>query len=261
MENVMLNKLFASALLTLVAGSGVLVSQAGAETLTIQGSTTVASAVMASQKDAVEAASGVKYEVLANGSSRGMLAVAEGKAVLGMISAELDVQIAKVKAKHPGKLDGKDLRAHRIGVSSVAFSVNPANTVKSLKLEQIAAILKGEIKNWNEVGGANAPIIVIAEKKGGGIRSMVESKLLNKGEIKATLREVPTAPQANKIAAQLPNALALTSTASITDKVVAIKTDAVIEQPLNLISLGEPSEKAAKIIEAAKTVLNKGAGS
>jgi hypothetical protein len=53
----------------------------------------------------------------------------------------------------------------------------------------------------------------------------------------------------------------LTSTSSITDKVVAIKTDTVIEQPLNLISLGEPSEKAAKIIEAAKTVLNKGASS
>jgi phosphate transport system substrate-binding protein len=261
MENVMLKKLFASALLTLVAGSGFLVSQACAETLTIQGSTTVANAVMVTQKAAVEAASGVKYEIIANGSSQGMLSVAEGKAVLGMISAELDVEIAKVKAKYPGKLDGKDLREHRIGVSAVAFAVNPNNPVKSLKLEQLAAILKGEIKDWSEVGGTKAPIIVIAEKKGGGIRSMVESKLLNKGEIEATLREVPSAPQANKIVAQLPNAIALTSTSSITDQVVALKTDNVIAQPLNLITLGDPTKEAAKIIEAAKTVLNKGSGS
>ena len=119
-------------------------------------------------------------------------------------------------------------------------------------MDQLAAMLKGEIKDWSEVGGTKAPIVVISEKKGGGIRSMVESKLLNKGEIKAKLREVPSAPQANQIAAQLPNALALTSKSSITDKVAQIETDGVIAQPLNLVTLGEPSAEAAKIIEAAR---------
>jgi phosphate transport system substrate-binding protein len=257
----MLNKRLTSGLLAFAICSCVFASQVTAEPLSVQGSTTVANAVMASQKSAVEAASGVKYEILANGSSMGTLAVAEGKAALGMISVELDVELAKLKAKYPGKLDGKDLRAHRIGVSEVAFAVHPANPVKSLKLEQLAAILKGEIKDWSEVGGEKAPIIVISETKGGGIRSMVESELLDKGEIKATLREVPSAPQANQIAAQLPNALALTTTPSITNAVARIKTDRAISQPLNLVTLGEPTEEVAKIIKAAKATLNKAAGS
>ena len=122
LEKAMLKKLFASALLTLAAGSGVFATQAVAETLSVQGSPTVANAVMTPQKSAIEEASGVKYEIIANGSSRGMLCVAEGKAAIGMISAELDVQIRKIKAKHPGKLDGKDLQAHLIGTSEVAFA-------------------------------------------------------------------------------------------------------------------------------------------
>ncbi len=256
----MLNNLLASTLLCIAIGSGVIASQAAAGPLMIQGSTTVANAVMVPKKSAIETASGVKYEIIPNGSLRGMLAVADGKAALGMISAGLDLEIAKINQEHPGELDGKDLRAHRIGVSEVAFAVHPSNPVRSLKLGQLAAILKGEIKDWSQVGGPKAPIIVVAEMKGGGIRSLVENRLLQEGEIKAELREVPSAPQANRIVAQLPAALGLTSVASITDEVARVTTDDVISQPLSLVSLGAPGPDAAKIIEAAKAALASSTG-
>lgn len=239
--------------ISIAMGSGVTASARAAEPLIIQGSTTVTNAVMAPQKSAIETASNVKYEIISNGSSRGILAVAEGRAAIGMISAELDLEIAKVKAEHPGILDGKDLRVHRIGVAEVAFAVHPSNPVNFLRLAQITAILEGKIKNWSEVGGPEAAIIVIAEKNGGGIRSVVESRL--SGDIKAQLREVHFAPQVNEIAAQLPAALALTTTASITAKVKRLETDEVISQPLNLVTLGEPTLEAAKIIKAAKAAL------
>jgi hypothetical protein len=43
--------------------------------------------------------------------------------------------------------------------------------------------------------------------------------------------------------------------------VARIKTDRAISQPLNLVTLGEPTEEVAKIIKAAKATLNKAAGS
>jgi phosphate transport system substrate-binding protein len=232
-----------------------------AGSLTIQGSTTVANVVMIPHKQAIEAASGVTYEVITNGSLHGLLAVAEGNAGLGMISADLKLQIAKVSEKHPGKLDGKDLRAHQIGESKVAFITHPSNPVKSLNIDKIAAVLKGDIKNWSELGGPDAPIVVIAELKGGGIRSMVEDELLQKAEIKAQIREVPSAPQVGKIVAQLPAAFGLSTAGGRADAVSELSTDVSIAQPLILVTLGAPSEEAAKIIEAAKAAVKHAAGS
>jgi phosphate transport system substrate-binding protein len=38
--------------------------------------------------------------------------------------------------------------------------VNADNPVKELSLEQLEKIFTGKIKNWQEVGGPNAPIVV-----------------------------------------------------------------------------------------------------
>lgn len=223
-----------------------------ADPLVIQGSTTVANAVMITRQETIEAETGLKYEVIANGSQRGMLAVAEGKAAIGMISANLELEIEKIAKTNPGSLDGKDLRAHSIGETRVAFVSHPSNPVKSLTLDQIAAILKGDVKSWSEVGGGGGTIVIIAEKKGGGIRSLVEGALLSKGDIKAELREAAVAPQVVKIAAQLPTALGLSTARSVTPAVAVIETDKPISQPLLLVTLGEPSKQALKIIQAAK---------
>jgi len=244
-----------------LGGSAAYADGSDREPLVIHGSTTVSDAVMIPKKRRIERASGVDYEIVANGSARGLLAVAEGRAPLGMISADLDVQIAKVSQEFSGRLAGKDLRAHRLGVTEVAFAVHPSNPVTELPLSQITAILEGRIRNWREVGGPDAPIIVIAETKGGGIRSMVETELLETGAIGAILREVPAAPQANLIAAQLPQALAITSKHSVKGDVRVLQTDRTLTQPLMLVTLGKPSGKAAKIIEAARDAFRKATGS
>lgn len=48
-----------------------------------------------------------------------------------------------------------------IGSDIVAVTINAANPVTSLTREQLKAIFTGKIKNWSEVGGKNARIIVI----------------------------------------------------------------------------------------------------
>ena len=109
----------------------------------------------------------------------------EGKVKEAMISAPLELEISSLKAKGMA-VNEAGLKAHRVGNAFTAFAVHPSNPVENLTAAQVADVLSGKIKNWNEVGGADKPIVAICEGKGGGVRSMVEREYLAGGEIAAT---------------------------------------------------------------------------
>ncbi len=249
----MVNKFYS----TLAAVVCLSVSAAYAQTpVVIHGSTTVSSAVMLPKQAEIEAASGAKLTIVSNGSGRGIIGLAEGTAKIGMISSPLEGVVSKAEKDSPA-VKGKDYKATQIGVSKVAFIVNPANTVKKLTNEQIADILLGKIKNWSEVGGKAEPIMVVIEDKKGGIRSMVESDLLAKQDVAAEKREVPNGSQIPNMVAQLPNALGVATVSAASAKVVVLETSKPIQQPLILVTLGAPTPDLQKIIDAASKVAPK----
>jgi phosphate transport system substrate-binding protein len=52
----------------------------------------------------------------------------------------------------------------------VAVIVNPETKVENLTIEQIKKIYTGEIRNWKDVGGDDAPITVVSREEGSGTR-------------------------------------------------------------------------------------------
>jgi len=222
-----------------------------AETLSVHGSTTVSSAVLTPKKAQIEQSSGVTLEIVGNGSGRGLADLAAGKTKLAMISAPLAEVAGAIKSKGEA-LDDSKMQAHPIGDARVAFVVHPSNPVKSLTAQQLTDILSGKVKSWKDVGGADKPIVVIVETKGGGLRTMVEHELLNKGDVAANKREVPNATQIAKIVGQLDGALGIVGHATVTSEVVEVKSDKLIAQPLILVTNGAPSPEIAKVIAAAK---------
>ncbi|MEQ9152862.1 MAG: substrate-binding domain-containing protein [Parvibaculum sp.] len=221
----------------------------------IHGSTTVNGNVFAPHGAAIEKEAGVTLKLVANGSGRGVTDLADGKADVGMVSSPLADVVAKLNKKTPGAVDATGWKAHQIGTTKVAFVVNPGNPVGELTLEQVGQILSGAITDWKDVGGTPGPIVVIAESSGGGIRTVVEDDLLSKKSIAAPkMKEVPNASQVSKIVAQLPTAFGVSTPATATDAVKTVRTDKPIEQPLILVTKGDPSPEVAKIIAAATRV-------
>jgi phosphate transport system substrate-binding protein len=227
-------------------------SVAFAATIKVHGSTTVLNTILAPHKAAIESASGVTLDIVGNGSGRGLVDLAGGKADMAMISAPLAEEVGKLNEKTPGAIEPAKLRAHAIGEAQVAFVVHPSNGVKSLTLAQITDILSGKVTKWSEVGGADQPIIVVAALPGDGVRSTAEGKLLGGASIKGQLREVPNAPQIAQVVAQLPSALGVMAAVSAGSSVSVLKTDQSVGQPLILVTMGEPAPDAAKVIDAAK---------
>lgn len=62
-----------------------------------------------------------------------------------------------------------------VGNEAFVFIVNSSNPVESLTTDQIRAIYAGEITNWSEVGGDNAPIDALQRNQGSGSQTAMLS--------------------------------------------------------------------------------------
>lgn len=100
----------------------------------------------------------INYEM--NGSGDGIQGVIDGKYEIGHSSRDL-----KDEEKEAG------LEGTAYAIDGIAVVVNSQNSVTNLTKDQLLKIYSGEITNWSEVGGADAPITVVTREAGSGTRS------------------------------------------------------------------------------------------
>jgi len=245
------------AMLALALGT-VALSQAVADPLILQGSTTFNRRVMEPYEAAIEAKSGQDIIVIPNRTMLGVIALLEGRAHMAMISASLESEIGKMKKVMPG-LDYDRLRVFGVLSTRVAFVVNSGNSVRKASLGQIKKILTGEITNWSALGGKDAPIRLVIVGGGGGVVTTVEAELLNGQAVHApNIVFVRTALQLTGVVEQEPNALGIAQLSLAKEKgLPEIVTEKPIEQTLSLITLGEPTPAMKAVIDAARQAVEK----
>ena len=251
------NRRLLLAMLSLVAGTAAL-TEAVAEPLVLQGSTTFNRRIMEPFEAAIETKSGQQITVIPNRTMLGVIALMEGRAHMAMISAPLVTEINKMKKTMPG-LDYDRLKTFEISSTRVAFVVNAANSVRKATLDQIKKILTGEITNWSALGGKDAPIRLAFVGGGGGIITTVEAELLHGKPIHApNIIHARTALQLTSIVEQEPNALGFAQLSLARQKgLPEIVTEKPVEQALSLITLGEPTPAMKAVIDAARHAVEK----
>ncbi len=226
-----------------------------AESLMIQGSSTVSARLLTPFKDVIEAKSGQKLEVNASKSAPGLVALLEGKADIAMTSAPLDAEMTAVRQLLPSA-DITLLSSTEVGKTRVAFALNPKNTVKTATLDQVRDILTGKLTNWKELGGADLPIRVVAVRLGGGLQTTVEGQLLDGKPVDGShVIKVNNGSQIIKVVEQEPGALGIAQLGLVTEaKLPELVTNRQIEQRLFLVSRTKPSEPVKRVIAAAQQV-------
>ena len=184
-------------------------------TVSTDGSTSMEKVIGALGEAFMEANESVTFTYNPTGSGSGIQAVQEGRCDIGLSSRAL-----KDEEKAAG------LTETILAYDGIAVIVNPENTVEDLTLTQIAAIYTGEIKNWSEVGGADAEIVLIGREAGSGTRSgfeeiaEVKDKCQYRQELSSTGDVITTV-------AQNPGAIGYASLASVKDTVKAVKVGGV----------------------------------
>ena len=137
-------------------------SNDGTVTITVSGSTSVGPLMEKIAEKYEEENSDVSIEINQTGSSAGIKDAMDGISQIGMSSRNLkDEEAAKVKATV-------------LAYDGVAVITNTGNSVKELTIGQIRDIFTGKITNWSEVGGSNAPIVVVSREAGSGTRTAFE---------------------------------------------------------------------------------------
>ncbi len=106
--------------------------------------------------------SDVAITVQGGGSAVGIQSALSGAAQIGMA----DLVVLPDEAK--------TLTATVVARDGIAIVVNPANRVNSLTTLQVREIFNGRIRNWKELGGADAQITVVSREAGSGTRSSFE---------------------------------------------------------------------------------------
>ena len=149
------------------------------------------------------------------GSGSGIKAVQEGRCDIGLSSREL---------KEEEKASG--LNATVLAYDGIAIIVNPENPVADLSLESIAKIYTGEIKNWSEVGGNDAEIVLIGREAGSGTRDGFET-ITDTEDACMYRQELTSTGDVITTVSQNPDAIGYASVASVKDSVKAVTVDGV----------------------------------
>lgn len=184
------------------------------------------------------------------GSSAGIEAVTAGSVDIGNSSRAL-----KDEEKAAGVVE------NIVAIDGIAVIVDPANTVKDLTKDQLISIYKGEAKNWSELGGADAPIVVVGREAGSGTRGAFE-ELLKIEDACAYASELDSTGAVIAKVASTPGAIGYASLDAVNETVTAVALEGVeptvenikagnyfLSRPFVMATKGEISGQSAAVQE------------
>ncbi|MCM8812703.1 MAG: PstS family phosphate ABC transporter substrate-binding protein [Candidatus Omnitrophica bacterium] len=139
-----------------------LAGAAHAATIQVKGSDTLINLVQRLAEVYMEQADD-SIAVTGGGSGTGIAAVINRKCDIANSS-----RLMKTSEIQKAQTGGVDVKYIAVAIDGLCVIVSAANPVKNLTKQQIGAIYRGEITNWQEVGGVNMPITLYGRQSNSG---------------------------------------------------------------------------------------------
>lgn len=165
---------------------------------------------------------GVTVTAEFTGSSAGVEAVTAGSVDIGNSSRAL-----KEEEKAAGIVE------NIVAIDGIAVVVDPANIVTGLTKDQLISIYTGKTKNWSEVGGEDAPIVVVGREAGSGTRGAFE-ELLAIEDACVYASELDSTGAVIAKVASTPGAIGYVSLDAIDDSVTALALEGTLATADNI---------------------------
>lgn len=222
-------------------------------TISMAGSTSMEKLANAVAESFMAKYPGVTVTAEFTGSSAGIEAVTAGNVDIGNSSRAL-----KDEEKEAGTVE------NIVAIDGIAVVTDPANTVSGLTKDQLISVYKGEVKSWSELGGEDAPIVVIGREAGSGTRGAFE-ELLELEDACAYASELDSTGAVIAKVAATPGAIGYVSLDALDDTVKAFALDDVeataenikagnyfLSRPFVMATKGEISEQSEAVQELFK---------
>lgn len=226
------------------------------ETVRLHGAASVVDRLINPHKAAVEKATGYTLVVVSSNAGKGLVDLVEGRCDASLASASLEaiVQAARSAGK---EVDIATLKMTVAATDEVVFIVHTSNPVQKLTWEQIRDIHTGKIANWKEVGGKDMAITVFTDSMASATRGLIKQTVMGGQEYSPNAKALDAVRKVNDMVAITESGIGGLGMGFVDPKAVKIVESKKVERPLGFITIGPPSEKVAKVIEAFKTAAEK----
>ncbi len=196
------------------------------EQIRITGSTTVLPIVAEAAKHYRQLHPELRLTVSGGGSGVGVASIGQGLAEIGMVSRDLT---PKEKQRLYGKTSQVAIARDAVAVA-VSRAVYDAGATR-LSISQIAAIYRGEIKNWQQLGGPDARILVIDKESSRGTRHVFAKVVLGNEKARASGASIITGSN-NEEQAAIANS----------DQAIGMLSYAWLNDAVRAVAVGEEGE-------------------
>ncbi len=190
----------------------------------------------------------VSLSVTGGGSGTGIAALLNG--TVDIANASRSITPAEITA---AKTSGFDPVEFIVARDAIAVIVNPTNPVQKLSLQQISKIYRGEINNWQQLGGENRPIVRLSRETNSGTHVYFLETVIRLGNSKdKTIFSADTLllPSSEGIIAELrdnPNAIGYDGLGYVTPEVKVIAVSKQDGGPYIMPSADTVNEKTYPI--------------
>ncbi|MGL4393504.1 MAG: PstS family phosphate ABC transporter substrate-binding protein [Fusobacteriaceae bacterium] len=153
----------------------------GAAVIQVKGSDTIVNASQSIVENFMMKNKGVRVAVSGGGS---------GVGISGLLNKTTDIALSSrdISAKELSSAKEKkiNIKENIVGYDGITVIVNKSNKVKKLSQAQLGKIFRGEITNWKDVGGDNAPITILSRDSSSGTHVFFKEQIINEGNSKGT---------------------------------------------------------------------------
>jgi phosphate transport system substrate-binding protein len=174
---------------SLVAGCLALaasVTPALAANITVKGSDTMVILAQRLAETYMKAHADVTIQVTGGGSGTGIAALINGTTNFANASRQI-----KAEEIQKAKEGGNDPQEYKVALDALAVVVGADNPVKTLTMQQLNGIYRGDINNWSELGGKDARIIRYCRESNSGTYVFFKEHVMADGDYAADCQTMP----------------------------------------------------------------------
>lgn len=199
-------------------------------------------------KTPFEKATGHNLYILQSTPKNGLIDLWQGKLDAAVTAVALDGMIAGAE-KDGVKVDKAALQVFTVGQNKTAAFVHPSNPVKTLSKEQLKGLFTGKIQNWKEVGGNDAPVLVVWGKNSPGQNALFTKIILDGEAITKDVLETTDYKGILDSVAANPEAIGIDPLSMENASVKAIRLNPPADSPILLITKGQPSPAVKQLLD------------
>lgn len=202
-------------------------------------------------KAAFEKATGDNLIILQSTPGRGMADLINGKLDAAVAAVPLESMVAGAE-KEGTKVDKASLQVLQVGTNKVAVFVHPSNPVAALTKDQMKGLFTGKITNWKDVGGKDAPVIVVWGKNSPGQNALFTKVILDGEKITSENLETTDYKGIKDTVLANPEAIGIDPLGMADATVKAIKPNPEATSAISIVTKGKPSASVQKLIDFIK---------